>query len=420
MVISHNLHISRRLIEKGEIGIAIFWLLYFMGVEFPPPIPESLVNALSYPFIAILIALHWKRLSWVATRDIILLIIVGYSFASFFWSVAPALTLNANRGLLRNVLFGAYLATRYSIKEQMKILAWVFGIAGILSVIAALAIPSYGISEKLSQGGAFTGLFPYKNYLGYTMVLGAVTFLILSFQERKKPSLLFWSGFCIIVMLLARSSASLVCLLFLLSLMPLYQLNNLKYRQRVILICFVLILVGTIVTFVLSNLETILVDILGESVEFSGRTPIWTLIIEKVIEERPWFGYGVNAFWKSNAGSYVISNTWASDSLETVLEQSFNFHSAYVPVFASLGFLGLLLYVINTITVFIRVIVLLISTKKIEFFWCFQFLIFVFLGGFADDIVSILGSSSYCVIYVSICTLTAIEYRKIKIYQKQD
>jgi exopolysaccharide production protein ExoQ len=417
MTISNKLYISRRLVEKWEQVITIFWLIYFMGVRFPPPIPESLVNALSYPFIAFLIVLHWKRLSWVATKDSILLLLVGYSFASFFWSVAPALTLNANRGLLRTVLFGAYLATRYSIREQIKILAWVFGIGGILSVMAALGMPSYGISDNPAHNGAFTGVFPYKNYLGYFMVLGVITFLITFFKERKS-NLLFWSGFCIIVVLLSRSSAGLVCLLFLLSLMPLYQLNKLKYRQRMILICFVLILIGTIATIVLINLETILVDILGESAEFSGRTPLWTLIIEKVVEERPWFGYGMNAFWKSNAGSYVIANTWASNSQENVLQQSFNFHNGYLPVFSSLGFVGLTLYLLSLVKTFIRVFVLFVATKKIEFFWMLQFLSFIVMGGLADDIVSILGSSSYCVIYISICLSTIVEYRKLRYTQE--
>jgi exopolysaccharide production protein ExoQ len=413
MIISNKFWLDRRLVEKWEKVITIFWLLYFMGVEFPPPISPSLLNALSYPFIAILVALHWKQVFWFATRDISLLFLIGTALISVFWSVDTGLTLNWSRGLLRILLFGAYLAACYSIKDQLKMLAWAFSIGAISSLIVAFAIPSYGIN--ITDRGGLVGIFPYKNYLGYSMVLGAITFSLLFFKERK-PSSLFWSGFCTAIVLSTRSSASLVCLIFLLSLMPLYQLSKLKYRQRVILICLVLILVGTIVTIVLNNLETILVDILGESAEFSGRTPIWTLTIEKVIEERPWFGYGVNAFWKSNAGSFVISNTWASQ--EALLNQNFNFHSAYVPVFAGLGFLGLLMYAINAITVFIRVLILLVSTKKIEFFWCFLFLMFVFLGGLADDMVSILGSSSYCAVYIAISLSTIIEYRKLRYTQK--
>jgi O-antigen ligase len=410
-----NLSINRRLVEKLEVVVTVFWLLYFTGVRVPPPLPESLVNALSYPFIAILVILHWKRLSWFATRDIPLLLLVGMALASLFWSVAPEFTLDFNRGLLRTFMFGAYLATRYSLKEQMKILTWVFGIGAILNLVVALAIPSYGVTDE----GAFVGLFPYKNYMGYTMVLGAITFLLTAFQERK-PNWLAWSGFCLTVALivLARSSGSLVCLLVLLALMPLYWLIKLHYKTKVILLCLVCILAGSAAIIIFGNLETILVNILGKNIEFNGRTPLWTLIIEKVVEERPWLGYGMNAFWKSDAGLYVITNTWAK-SRETFLSQSFNFHSGYMPVFSGLGFLGISLYAITLVTVFIRVVILLLSTKQKEFFWCLQFLIFIIVGGFADDIVSILNTSSYCVIYVSICLLTAIEWRRIKVNQKR-
>jgi exopolysaccharide production protein ExoQ len=414
VTIISNLKVSRRLVEKGEIIVTVFWLLYFMRIELPPPIPESLVNALSYPSIAILAALHWKRLSWIATRDITLLILIGLSFASVFWSVAPDITLNASRGLLRMLLFGAYLTTRYSIKEQIKIIALALGMGAILSIVAALAIPSYGVSLRLSHGGAFTGIFPHKNYLGYAMVLGTITFLILSLQERK-PNLLFWSGFCLTVIPLTRSSASLASLLFLLSLMPLYQFSNLKYRQKMILFCLILILVGAFIAFILNNLETILVDILGESVEFSGRTPIWTLVIEKVVEERLWIGYGFSAFWKSSAGAYVIANTWAAQ--DVVMEQSFNFHNAYLPTFSSLGFIGFLFYIVSLTKTFTRVVTLFLTTKKIEFFWMFQFLNFILIGGFADDAVSILNSSSYCVTYISICLSSILEYKKLNYRQ---
>lgn len=396
-------------VRNLEVVVTVILLLNFLGVVAPSPIPK-LMKALSYGIIFILVILHWKRLSWFATRDIPLLLLVGTALASVFWSADLGSTLSSGRGLLRIVLFGAYFSTRYSLKEQMKILTWVFGIGAILSLVAGLAVPGYSIQK---------GIFPYKNYMGYSMVIGAITFLLAALKERK-PNWLAWGGFCLTVFLTvqANSAGSLVCLLVLLSLMPLYQLIKLQYRPKVIIFCLVCILAGNAAIIILGNLETILVDILGKNIEFNGRTPIWTLVIEKVLEQRLWLGYGLDAFWKSDAGSYVINNTWAGR--ESLLNQSFNFHSGHIPVFANLGFLGLSLSAISLGTVFIRVVILLLSTKKIEFFWCLQFLIFIFIGGFADDIVSILNaSSSYCAIYVTICLSTAVEWRRIGVSQKR-
>lgn len=407
----HNLSIDQSLIEKLEIGSAIFWLIYFLG-KLRLPLPVSSIQPLSYLFIAFLLALHWKRICWISTKDIPLLLLLGLSLASLFWSVSPQSTLNSNRATLRMILFGAYLATRYSIKEQMKLYTWVFGITAILGVIVA-GIPGYGYG-----GSTFVGIFAYKNSLAYCMVLAAITFLLVALEERKS-NWLIWILFCLAIfsIIFAKSSAGLVCLLILLPLILLYQIIKLNYKLKAILLCLAFILLGIMVTIVLANMETLLVDILGETAEFNGRTPIWTLVIERLTEERPLLGYGTAAFWKSNAGLFVISNTWAGRDL--LVKGSFNFHSSYILILANIGFLGLFLYAISLLTTLIRVIVLLISTKKIEFFWCFQLMIFLLLAGFADQQVCVLTNNSYCTIYVSICLSTAVEWRRIKMGYKR-
>jgi O-antigen ligase len=379
-----------------------------MGVALPSPLPK-LMNVLTYPIIAILVILHWKRLSWVATKDISLLLLVGTAFASVFWSVDLRATLAASRGLLRTFLFGAYLTTRYSLKEQMKILAWVFGIGAILSLAVALAIPSYAIT----RGGAWQSIFTHKNVLGYAMTIGAILFLLTAIKERR-PNWLAWSGFGLTVVLsvLARSSTALVSLLVLLSLMPVYKLVRQHYKLRVILLSMTCILAGSAAIFIFGNLETILVDILGEGLTWNGRIPIWGLIVEKTWE-RPWLGYGYNAFWKSDAGVYVILNTWAPNDI-AIEGQGFNAHSGYFELLPQLGFLGISLYAISLVTVFVRVFILLLSTKKIEFFWLLQFLVFMCVANIGDMFVNIFSSSSsYTAIYVSICLSTAIEWRRI-------
>ncbi len=397
-------------VRNLEVVVTVIWLLYFLDVKLPSPLPK-LINALSYPIIAILVILHWKRLSWVATRDIPLLLLVGFAFASVFWSADLAKTLNSCRGLLRTVLFGAYLTTRYSLKEQMKILAWVFGIGAILSLAVALAVPSYG-----TRGGwnrIWTGIFLHQNLLGFAMNIGAILFLLTAIKDRK-PNWLAWSGFGLAVVLtvLTHGSGPLASLLVLLSLMPVYKLVRQQYKLRVILLSMTCILAGSVAIFIFSNLETILVDILGEGLTFNGRTPIWDLIIEKTLE-RPWLGYGYNAFWQSDAGKYVVLHTWAPNDLARE-GGSFNAHSGYFELLGHLGFLGISLYAISLVTVFVRVFILLLSTKKIEFFWFLQFLVFISVSNFSDAMaIRILSpTNSYTSIYASICLSTAIEWRR--------
>ncbi|WP_169264651.1 O-antigen ligase family protein [Brasilonema octagenarum] len=398
-----NNQLMNRWMRNLEFGVSVIWLLYFMGVKLPS-LFTTLLNALSYPIIAILVILRWKRLPYVATRDIPLLLFIGTALASVLWSGDQNMTLKGIGGLLRMLMFGAYFATRYSIEEQMKILAWVFGIAAILSLVVALAIPSYGIDKE-----GWTGIFPYKNFLGYTMSLAAILFLLTAFKERSQ-NWFAWIGFglAISLIILAHSSGSLVNILLLLSLIPLYQLVKQHYKLRVIFLGIVCVLVGGTALFILGNLETILVDILGKSLELNGRTPIWTLAIEKGME-RPFLGYGYNAFWSSDAGIYIMINTWSG-----LRETGFNSHNSYLELFLNLGFIGLFLYAISLVIVLIKALILLRSTQEIQFIWQIQLLIFISIASMADTNFIMSAGSSYCCIYISTSLSIAIEFERMR------
>ncbi len=386
-----------------EIAATIILLLYFLELNLPSII-SSFLNALSYPIVLILAISNYKRLLWVATRDLVPWILIGITLASVFWTVDIGSTIAGNRGLLRTVIFGAYFATRYDVREQMKILAWIFSIAAVLSLIVVLINPGYG-----DFGEGWKGIFPHKNYLGYAMSLGAALFIILTF-ENQKSIWWMWVGFglTLSLALLAKSSAALINLVTLFSLMPFYQVVKQKYKLRVVFLSLVSIFAGIVAVLIFSNLDTILIDILGEGLTFNGRTPIWTLIIEKVMEERLWLGYGYNAFWQSDAGVYVMTNTWAGFRPE-----GFNAHSGYLELLANLGLLGILVFSISLLTVFSRTIILLLSSKQIEFFWLLQFLVFFSTSAFSDVFVSITNTNSYVVIYFAICFSTAVDFKRI-------
>ena len=391
-----------------EVVVTVIWLIYFIGIVVPSPIPQ-LMKALSYGIIAILIGLYWKRLFWVATRDIPCLLMIGTALASILWTENIGHTLDGCRGLLRMFLFGSYLATRYSLKEQMKILIWVFGIVAILSLVVPLVIPSYWLSE------GWKGICPHKNVFGSTMTIGAIIFLITALNERR-PNWLIWSGFVLsaILVVLSRSSNALVNFLFLISLMPIYKIVRQQYKLKVIILSLVAILAASAAILIIGNLDTILVDIIGKDTDFNGRVPIWNLIIQR-IRERPWLGYGFNAFWSSDAGLEVIFYSWSPND-----NTSFNAHSGYFETLADLGLLGISFYGISLVTSLIRVLTLLVLTKKVEFFYCFQFLLFICIANFAAIYFQAFSANStFTCIYISICLSTAIEWRRIKVRKKQ-
>lgn len=405
-----NNKLINRWVRNLEVVFTIICLLSFLDLRLPSPAP-ILINSLSYPVVATLVVLRCKRLAYVATRDIPLLLYIGIALFSILWTADQQRTLDSIRGLLRMFLFGAYIATRYTIKEQTKLLTWVFGITAIFSLVFALAIPSYGIGLN-----GWTGIFAYKNYMGNAMSITALLFLLAAFTARRR-NWLAWMGFSLSMTLnlLSRSASSLVNILTLISLTSLYQLIKQNYKLRVIIFGGSCLLMGSITLLILNNVQIILVDILGKSLEFNGRTPIWTLAIDKGLE-KPWLGYGLNAFWSSDAGIYVMLHTWSG-----FRQEGFNSHNSFLELFLNLGFLGILVYGITLLTTFIKTLILLITTKKIEIFTFLEFLVFMCIAGWSDTNFIMSAASSYCCIYVSIVLSIAMEWEKFskELYSKK-
>jgi exopolysaccharide production protein ExoQ len=252
--------------------------------------------------------------------------------------------------------------------------------------------------------------------MGNAMSLTTLLFLLAAFTKRRR-NWLAWMGFSLSMTLnlLSRSASSLVNILTLISLTSLYQLIKQNYKLRVIIFGALCILVASINLLILNNLQIILVDILGKSLELNGRTPIWTLAIDKGLE-KPWLGYGLNAFWSSDAGLYVMLHTWSG-----FREEGFNSHNSFLELFLNLGFLGILVYGITLITTFIKTLILLITTKKIEIFTFLELLVFMCIAGWSDTNFIMSAASSYCCIYVSIVLSIAMEWEKFskELYSKK-
>lgn len=412
--LSSKIFIDKKTVKNLEILVVTIYLLYFLDIQFSYSL-ASIVNAISYPVTFFLVTLNWKRTLYIATRNIPLLTFISIALISFLWTTNMANTFNGSRGLLRTFLFGAYFVTRYSLKEQIKILVYVFSLVAVFSVLCSVFFPQYGYDFK---NDGWTGIFPYKNLLGRAMVLSSMLFsLIIVASRTRNIWLVFWAwiglGVSILLTLICKSSMSLLLLLVMLPQTFFYFVVRQKYRVRFIFTSIISILLLLALTSILSNLETIFVDILGEGMTFNGRTPIWTLIIEKVLHERPIFGYGYQAFWSSDAGSYVIMHTWASlDALP--IPKTFNAHNAYMEIFASLGFLGLISYGAVLINALYKITILLFSTKKVEFFWLFQFLVFILLASLADVGIGLGNTSTYGILSIAAFLSISLEYERFK------
>jgi exopolysaccharide production protein ExoQ len=391
---------------KLEAGFICLLLLYYLGVSLPSPLGKIL-NAAGYGVMPILIIRHWKRFLYVATKDVLLILLIGLAATSIFWSTAPDFTSNEIKALVRATLIGAYLATRYSLKEQMWLLAWVLGIGAFFSLTLPLAMPSYG---GIHDNGAWHGIFPYKNSLACLMTIASILFLFIAFDHRKHRWMaLSVLGMAVALIVLSQSKTGYPIFVISLCLLPIYNFAKQQYKFRAFLLLIGLLVGGSAVILAMNNLEFIVVDTLGKDLEFNGRLPLWTLIMNKVFE-RPWLGYGFAGFWPSDEALFVLNNTWAGGRQEGL---RFNAHSGYIDLLLQVGFIGFFLYVLGFILVFLRVLHLLFLNPKLENFWMLQPLVAILLFNLSDTI-SILSVGTLWSLYVSISLSTALQETRIK------
>jgi len=391
-------------VKKLEPVIIVFFLLCFWDFSIPPflPLTRGAINAGSYLFLLLLILGHWKKFIYVITRDILLLLLIAITLSSIFWSAAPEYTSDETKAVLRATLFGVYLATRYSLREQRHIFTWLFSISALLSVPASLVLPAYGINSE----GQWRGIFVHKQYLARMMTIGAGLFVLTAFYERKHRWIaLSGAGLAVALILLSQSKSALILLLFSLSVVPLSKVIKQDYKLQVFFYIVVLLIASVVAILILSNIETIVVDTLGKDMDFNGRVPIWNLSIEAGLK-RPWLGYGYAGFWTSDEALYILHNTWASVAAKE--EARFHAHNGFIDLFLELGVVGVSIFILHLFGVFLRLFFLIPLIPTIESFWLLiSTTLFVLYN--LSEAKTFVGNHSLWIMYVSIAFSTALQ-----------
>jgi O-antigen ligase len=346
-----------------------------------------------YGIAFLLIFRQWKKLIYVATRDKLLLLLVIIALISAFWSTDPQVTLRRGVALVGTTFFGVYLATRYSPRELVRLLAWIFSIGALLSLVFCLVFPAYGI-QGYKGLGVWRGIYRHKNFLGRLMVLNTLLLLLLA-PGNRRYRWAFWAGIGLSVglLLLSASKGALVVFVVLLTLLPLYRTlrwNNLSAVS--LLIIAAVLMGGTIAMWIFDNLEPLL-DSMGKDLTLSGRTDLWAAVIVK-IKEHPLLGYGYSGFWlgwDSEAGDVWKVLPWTPPHA----------HNGFLDLWLDLGFLGELVFVLGFLMSFVRALRWLRSTKAVEAILVLEYLTYIFIVNQSENVI--LGQNDvFWVLYVAL------------------
>jgi O-antigen ligase len=302
---------------------------------------------------------HWKSAVYLLVKDKLILLLMIIIFLSCLWSVDPERTIGRSVAIFGTTLFGVYFATRYSLKQQLYLLGWVFGLASLISIFFVLALPQYGKMAGF-HFGAWRGIYVHKNVLGTMMILSTYTFLILDASDRKK-NWIFRTLFFLSIVLLWKSdsSSSVINLLFIMSVFIVSKALRWEYRLKAAVLAL-----STAFSFILYIWLVVQADavanLFGKDLTLSGRTQLWDLVWE-FIHKKPWLGYGYGALWSGgNRDTRVI---WSAIGWEAP-----NSHNGFLEVWLGLGVLGLSVLVIHMVTNFMKILILIGQTRAAVYF----------------------------------------------------
>jgi O-antigen ligase len=349
-----------------------------------------------YGVTFLLFIVRGRQCFHVATRDKLLLLLIGIAIVSILWSAEPSGTMRRSVALVGTTSFGVYLATRYGTGELLRLLAWALGISALLSLVFALALPSYGIFID-DRGAAWQGVYVHKNYLGRVMALGAVIFLLIALDARSYRWIA-WAGcgLSVILLSLSNSFAAMASLLMVLLLSPLYRALRWNYFLAMPSFMVAIVAGGIVTTLFVTNTANVLTE-LGRDPTLTGRTDVWGAVVE-AIRQRPWLGYGYGGFWLG----------WAGESARVALQAGFmpgHAHNGFLNLWLELGLLGVSVFVLAFSLTLLRAVAQARSTKTVEGFWPLVFLTFFVLYNLTES--SLLGHNDiFWILYVAVALST--------------
>jgi exopolysaccharide production protein ExoQ len=406
-----------KFLATAEVGFVVFYLLFAESTSIPAQL-STVINALNYAFIGVVVWRLWKRMAYVISLDRSLLVLIGFTIASLLWSVDADFSIKMLLGMIRTTLFGIYLATCFSFQNHLRIFAWVSGWIVAINLVVYLALPSIAMAADPNQIGqvAFVGIYTFKQQTGRIMALALIT-LLMHFWVYARYRWLSAIGIvgATYMLWLAHSSTYVMASGLAIALFPLHQIVKQGSRQRSLLLLIGLFAVLAMASGLVANWENIAMSS-GKGITFNGRTPVWTLAIEQLVK-RPLLGYGYSAFWGSEEGWQAFRGVpwaWAEYKPEFDIKTSWTAHNGFLDVALQLGLVGLALLCWHILLVIGRSLTLMQKTHSWESLWMLQILAFQLVGAGFEPATYLASNNIHWIIYVAMAYSAAALLQRLQ------
>jgi O-antigen ligase len=248
---------------------------------------------LNYAILGAFVAVGWPGI-WIRLKQNLLLSgTLVLALSSVLWTSSVKITVQMFIEISLCTLFACYLSIRVSTRQFMQILMFMGVVASLLSILFALALPSYGIFAGYGTS-AWQGICTHKNTLG---VSSAYLLLPAFFATQYSRSTRCAYG--LLLVLLIFMSQSRGAWFYTLGVFAFVGWLHLYRRLRRSHALLLIIITGAICAALIALIAVYfpsLAALVGKDPTMSGRFRIYKEVWLAIVK-RPVLGYGLGGFW---------------------------------------------------------------------------------------------------------------------------
>ena len=309
---------------------------------------------------------------------------LGWLLISFFcWALlSPLWTDDLAQNLRRLFVFVIFALTAVAIARRLsfrQIILWTFVATSTFLTIGIVAEFVFGTLQPLAPGYRFAGSL-YPNDQGINCGLLVLSSIACA-DLVKRRKLLFWSagsvGFLFLILTGSRTALASVVAAFVLY-MLLVRSKTVKIKVGLAAAGGTLLLLAALLFGAVPGIKNAILlgrNDTGSVDTFTGRSTIWADVVH-YIQQRPLTGYGYGSFWIPKR-IYAISGLegWGVG----------NSHSVYIDYAATLGTVGVGLYILILLVGLSYAYRLFKVSRSCVFAFSMALLIFCLVDGFTES-----------------------------------
>jgi O-antigen ligase len=270
--------------------------------------------------------------------DVFIPLLLFWALLSSIWSTTFSTTARQSIAWILATTFAYYAATRFDLREILRLTAWSMLFGTVLNLLFIFALPRYGkvVDEFDAAKTGWKGITSNKNSLGQFAAAGAVI-LWMARRSFTRYRMIYTLGALanVFVVLRADAKTSLVALMGTGALMIVFRAFRAQRQLFGVALIALLMSSVVVVLLVLNNRDTLASGI-GRSGDLTGRTALWDDLVPAA-RKHTIQGYGWGGFWNgyfSPAGAIWREHTW----------QPPDAHNLLLQLALDLGLVGVFLY----------------------------------------------------------------------------